>query len=107
MNSDREIKELKKRQLFKDCKNRLKEILLYLDSDDYSVDSTTKSDMIINDHIYIYNKLRKKYNRTYDIPDKKKRIKFLVLYFKVFKYLLNNENCLMRYNNIIKFKSLF
>ena len=80
---------------FKTVRRRLKTLLGYLESADYAIDSITKSNEIINDHIFIYNRLRKKFNSKYGVPNKKYRYNFQILFFKVVlkSFKLDNYYC--------------
>ena len=105
--SDIDMSNSLERQDYKLVKNRLKTLLLYLDSSDYAISSITKSNEIIDDHLFIYNTLRKRFNAKYGVPCKQHRFKFNRLYFKVVHRLCKYDNSFSNLKYFIKFVSIY
>ena len=105
--SDVEMEDSKQRNLYKLVKNKLRDIIQYLKSSDYALSSSTVSNKIILNHLMIYNILRKKYNKTYGVPNKDKRHKFNRLYHWMIAELYNIDCNELYTNELIKSTSLF
>ena len=104
---DMDSEKSDERKLYKLVKNKLKDILLYVDSTSYAIASKTVSDTKIENHLITYNILRKRYNKNYGVPDKIKRKKFNLLFHWVIHKLFE-EKCNRFYSKeLIKCTSLF
>lgn len=105
--SDIDMEDVKQRQLYKLVKNKLKEILLYINSTEYQLLSSTLTNKKIIEHLTTYNLLRKYYNQKYGIPNKTKRKKFNRLVFNIIAELYSNDDAINDNVEFIKFISIF
>ena len=105
--SDIDIDDSKEGTLYKIIKNKLKEILLYINCNEYTLSSSSLSNKIIIDHLTVYNILRKQFNKKYGIPSKGRRPKFNNLLFNVIAELYNINEYVSNHKEFVKIVSLF
>ena len=105
--SDIDMDDSKEGMLYKIIKNKLKEILLYLESNQYALSSSSFSNKINIEHLTIYNILRKQFNKKYGIPSKARRLKFNHLYFNVIAELFDCNDYISKHKEFVKLVSLF
>ena len=104
-----DTEQIKEKKLYKLIKNRLVKLSEYIESDKYMHETIYNSHIIINDHLYIYNKLVKKYLRKYDdfVIPKIKKMKFLEIYYDVLSHILSITDYFVIFPTLKKFKHLF
>lgn len=104
---DMDSEKSDERKLYKLVKNKLKDILLYVDSTSYALASKSLSDMKIENYLITFNILRKRYNSKYGVPDKIKRKKFNSLFQWVIHELFEDKCNRLYSKELLKMSSLF